>query len=394
MIKTVLYDKPFPATVAAPYQGVSTAFRADISDQWDSVAFSTRVQGGYERLTMNINEDLDEMWRWYLERLGNHISVYDEYTDTMYEGIVWDIRLNWVGGNSYGISLGEMYNYVRVRYSQKIAGSVDRNHTPTNVGVTDADSIAIWGVKETIETPGDMEDTVATNYANTMIGERAWPEPKPNLSIPGMGSNPSLTVSCLGYWATLNYRMFFDTTEAVVMTNTQIMNLVDGTWNDAAINLWCSLLNPSNFYINGTNLNQTQHVENELTVQRRMLDLIEPGDTTFNRYFIGVWNDRILHIYPLPTHGRDGYTASGDRRSHQWYIDIGKGKLYDTMMAEWPVHRLKAGDMCTVLDVPLAKNQFIVGRTNFSTMNSTMTIQPYVGGRTSEQMLAQVALQE
>lgn len=388
MIQTVLFNRPWPATAAAPYQVATPAFRQDVSDQWDSLTLSTAVPGGYKELNLTINEDLDEMWRWYLERLGNHIEAYDETTDTVFEGIVWDIELNWVGGNSYGISLGDLYNRVRVRYSEKDVASVDRDHAPTTPAVNDTASQANWGIKECLETEGDMEATTAVNLSNRYLLERAWPEPQPNISIPGMGSNPSLQVSALGYWATLNYRLHTDVTEAAVLASTQISSLVNGTYNPGGGELYCQFLNPSIAYINGTNLTQTRHSDNNLPVQRRMLDLIKPGDTSYNRYFIGCWNDRTLHVYPLPGHSRNGYNLTP-----KWKIDIGKGKLYDVMGAEWPVHRVRAGELCEVIDVPFSKNLMIAGATSFSTANSVMSLQPYYKGHGTQEIVAQIALE-
>ena len=376
MIQGHLYARnPFGDPVDDPYL---------INDTYDNLTMSTIINGGYERVTLNIPRDVQEMWDWYQNRLGYLVTFNDETTDEVFRGIIWSINLDLGGETNVRVTLDDLYNRVAVDYDRQILGFPERAYRDRTPIVEDTDSQDEFGIKEIRVTGGPMDDGIAANRADVFLAERAWPRPKPKWSIPINDPNINMTVDVLGLWVTLGYRLVFEPIISTASVNDTIADFIVGgmgVW----YNQFCSR---DPHFINGNDVTQvTTYGVDDYSVKDYFNMLVDLGNdpaVNYNRMYIAVWQDGKVHVDQIPV-------ANHPDTEPTWYFSHHDGKLYDTMGCERSLHKVRAADVVDVMDVPYDDSQFVVGRTRYSTDGNKITMTPFGGGDDIESMISTVA---
>ena len=154
-------------------------------------SFSWVAQGGCESAEVELSGDWNDLYN-ATQRVGQRIWLRDDNGDVVWWGYVASAS---IGGNV--ISIEEMANSVSVEWDDGITTGI----TPA---VTDAVSIAQYGVKELSINGGKITPAAASQLASRILADRKRPINAPS-SIEWQG-DPVATISCLGYRSYLGWR--------------------------------------------------------------------------------------------------------------------------------------------------------------------------------------------
>lgn len=170
--------------------------------------YSHSMEGGPYKATITAAATAD---KWELRKLLRcPVEIYGS-----------DGRLNWwgyvarvtipQGEQNFGYSLDNMYNHVRVRYEDD----------GVTVAGTNAVSLSEYGQKELIIRSYSLNGIEATQLRETELKDKKNPTPEITF-----GSGDAVEIECLGWYETLRWKHYNNTTESNVSNTTQIETIV------------------------------------------------------------------------------------------------------------------------------------------------------------------------
>ena len=278
-MQTILYDR-LPGTDKL----------ADLTPLLHNDRFSTAVPGLYRQWSAEIGEDIVEMFHWFEERLGCRLIVWanEEGEECVWDGLLWNVRLSF-GGTGLTRSLGDVHNRVAVEYSDLL----NNNRYSLTAWANDADSQDTYGIKEHVLSPGGLTAAMAVNVRDTFAGVHATPVVGATIGIPVNQAGMRLSVSALGYWATLRYRLYQRLVTTTATVQAILEDIVDTTIAPAYGTSYVEFLDPADLsLIGGTNLNITQYEDNANPIQDYIQHVVSLGDNSQNIWYVGVETGR------------------------------------------------------------------------------------------------------
>lgn len=173
--------------------------------------------GGFDTASCDIAiRSRDEGQQFLDQYIGNRVAFYvDNPAEPIWEGFINRMTFD-AGGVQYTISLDEMANRVTVQYS----AAASNNPSVTTTG-NNSDSQAIYGIKhETIDLGAQQSLNAATFNAlrDNVLIQRPWPK----TSITRGGGSGLLHIEFLGFYHTLSWETFRNTTTGNVTLNNMI----------------------------------------------------------------------------------------------------------------------------------------------------------------------------
>lgn len=217
--------------------------------------------------------------------LGNKLTRYSaDGGQVVWEGYVNAVTLN-LPGVSYSLSLDQMFNRVRVRYTV-----IDATTTPPSVtGATtrtatasDTPSQSRYGIKDMILSAGETSATIAEQIRAVALAQ--YKQPRRSAIIRG-GNDVSLDMACLGYGHTLDW---------------QVYNYTGATGTQNANLQIADILTAAGQFIAATQLttNATpvpKYRDFDQTALEQIQAIAEQGDSSGNRWLVSVLEDRRLY---------------------------------------------------------------------------------------------------
>lgn len=179
---------------------------------------SINANGGFDTASFDVALWSVNDMQMFLDRyIGNRISiVVDNPAEPIWEGFINRMTFN-SGGAEHTISLDQMANRIRTLYSQT---SGDTTATQSAVS-NNTTSQGLFGIKqEQIDLGTMVNGTGATIARDTQLAQRAYPKTS---VTPGGGSGGLVHVECLGFYHTLTWESYYQSTTA----NVQLGNFVD-----------------------------------------------------------------------------------------------------------------------------------------------------------------------
>lgn len=398
MIRAMLYDRPNPAVFPTTIGSVAIP---DVIDGWSDCNVQYGSPGGFKQATLVLQKDRNETWRFLMDYLGYHVEIYDDTTETLFEGLLWDIRANWGGRFERRMTLEGLANRCTVNYSLIGTDGVDRDSPEPSATQTHAPSVNRHGIIEIEEQQSARNVAEVLNLCTKMIYERCWPDLGPlGLDIPGGAGHPALTITVMGYWRTLRYRIYRRTATGVATVNTILSDIITGADQPAPGEYYSQFLSNSTARINGTGLGGVDRANDEgLTVEDHICDLVNLGGPApnYDRYSVGVWEGRVLWVWPSPYSSQYGFAADPD-----YWID--QGRAYTSAGNEIRPYKIRPGKVIqvqgqdSVYDRPgqgtAGFSKFCVGDTSFSARDRRTTLKGVYGSRGLEEQIAQINLLE
>ncbi len=310
-----------------------------LSDQIESYSHDIRAFGGFQSARMRINNSQNNIEDW-IDRggatgLGRHIVVYNPAGVIIWEGFVNKINVA-LGGFSY--SLGpfmEISNRVTVVYS-----TIDTSTTPPTSGVrtrttpvNDTDSQALYGIIEKIVSTGGAIDTEATRAGDSWLEERANPLTNSRDNVSG-DAGPSLSLDCLGYWHWFKLYVYNQVaTSGDINLSQKIEDVINAQLNS---------IFSTDFKDIATNTFQVpDYDDKDRKVETILKQLQQLGDSSGNRYNIGVYADRKVIYEPAPTihelqrrlTGNEGITDRLSAEIDPWDVVAAKWIFYPDFLS-------------------------------------------------------------
>lgn len=233
--------------------------------------------GGFDTASFDIAlRDVEEMQQFLDQYLGNRVFAYvDNPVEPIWEGFI--NRISFTAGDvEYTISLDEMYNRVTITYT---APDTSATAAVITVDGNNTDSQALYGIKQGNLDYGYFRATTGTaTLRDTVLTQRGWPK----TSITRGQGNGLLHVECLGFFHTLEWGVYVNSTTTAAQLGVMV-NAVR-----AAVN------NTTTFFDNGdstevstnTNTINQEHVKRE-TYWDVLQRFAEVGDGT-NYWIVGI----------------------------------------------------------------------------------------------------------
>jgi len=243
---------------------------------------------------------------------------------TTWEGLIWDMRLI-IGGVQYVRTLDAEWTHNKV----KAVYSSDIGLRTATAWTENTDASDEYGEMQYIDSMGGATPEGATALVARRIAEHAWPRSRMtgSVAIGNRSSGVSLQVTCVGYYATLNWRYYTANTTA------------------AASSLVATLVGLSEFVTAGrieTNTLSVRANSDDAERQQRLGDLIEhvvlQGDASGNVWQGGVYAGKKFRYEQAPT----DYTYA-----------LQRGRLLTRGMSEPAPTMVEPGFLARNLDAPM-----------------------------------------
>lgn len=285
----ILYGDPVLSRGRQTYLG-------SLSDQIDSYTHETRSVGGYYSASLSMKSTDVLSQDWITNGVGRHIEVFNPAQQTIWEGLVDRVTLN-IG--NFSITIGplltkEVANRVRIKYSV-----VDYSISPPSVGVTltsapasNTQSQDRYGIIERTLSANEITQTLASNIRDSWITEHAFPPVVVSSTLLG-NSEPTLTLDCLGYWSYLTTWSYTNSSPGAQTLREKILDVMDSSPNSDLFST-----NYSRVSENLTNVAQAEL--GDKTPDSILTELASLGDSSGQRYIIGLYKGRQLVYQPIP----------------------------------------------------------------------------------------------
>lgn len=165
-------------------------------------------RGGPNQATLRVSGPIHALWS-ALGWLSYRPTIFNRSGVAVWWGTVNEVLVS-NGNVQIGLSLDDMYNSVRVAYTERAAdGSYKRE---TTAAATDTESITRYGTKELLLTLSDVNSATAEQRRDTVLEAASKPVSTVRMEI---GAPVEATLTCVGYMSMLN-REYFEQTEGLV----------------------------------------------------------------------------------------------------------------------------------------------------------------------------------
>jgi hypothetical protein len=140
-----------------------------------------------------------------LEWLRAPVYLIDETGERVWWGMVSEVSVR-VGAIAIGLSLDRMSNRVAVAYSYVAPGSSSVGTRATTDWAQDDDSVSAYGTLELLSSVSGATTELAETARDRILAAQKYPVPTLR-ATPGRGSL-SATLSCRGWWDTLDWKYY------------------------------------------------------------------------------------------------------------------------------------------------------------------------------------------
>jgi hypothetical protein len=279
-------------------------------------------------LRFNLADRQSKIEDWIEDGLGRHIELYNPALELIWEGFVSRVR-----GNIGGLSIARgphlsIANRVRVIYS-----TVDTTVTPPAMGVrrptdvaNNTDSQAAYGIIERNISVGGVTEANAEQIRDTALDELKDPETSETDNL-ASSSAANVTVECLGYFHWLKAYTYASATTGTENASAKIENVLAADPNGIF----------STDY-NDVTENTTAvgaYEQDSRTAMQIIKGIVGLGDTSFNRYLFGFYQDRKARYGAMPTDTEYQRSLLEPEQKLARYGVGGRVMPWDAQAGEW-----------------------------------------------------------
>ena len=163
---------------------------------------SSMALGGYDQCELTVEGAPEALWsilRWL--RFG--VTVRNQDAQVVWDGYVHEVQVS-INAIAMSLSLDTMYNAVNVLHAY--TGGDGDTAAETGWNFAD-DSIARYGRKDLLYSGSDILPSTATEMQARILADHAYAVP----SLASGGNGGTATLFCRGWWHTLDWRYYQDT---------------------------------------------------------------------------------------------------------------------------------------------------------------------------------------
>ncbi len=266
--------------------------------------YSHSVFGGPRRATIKASGEENDLWE-LIERLRCPVVFYSDKGDETWWGFIADIQLH-VGAWEIGVNIDSMRNYIAVAYAYTAEGQQSSGERRTTGWTPDADSLTEYGRRELLHSLSGSSDEHALAARDMILAQKKYPIPiiKPSSSKSAAGA----TLSCRGWYDTLDWRYYANAGTDLVDTATQI-SAIESTHGEfiTAVDLDVT-----------SGLAISEYRDGDSTALFEIEELLKMGTSNYRRMLASVGANRRMRVYEEPT-------------SSSLYLISKQGLLYDEL---------------------------------------------------------------
>lgn len=238
--------------------------RDDITEYPEALSWThtLKLHGGSWSGTLVMQGDYHKLQTWFYTWLGADIQETFGGVRT-WRGYIHEMVLQDLWGASKIITLEDMYNYVHFKYTD------DKDEVQDATPVSNTLSISEWGQKEILLTGDRYLANEATAHATTYLNSHSWPiaramnfQPSPSK----IQNYATLTITCLGYVHTMNWKY-------VTGADGTTVNI--STWIDTIASA-CDIV--SDAFVESNTLQTVQSFDSPIRAWDALQELLSRGD--------------------------------------------------------------------------------------------------------------------
>lgn len=382
-------------------------------DNWtpyvSGLVFNTHAMSGYATCEFTVKRDFDTLYHYVEGAAGqptyctNRIRVVAQ-EGVVWEGMIYDLTLTY-GGATLSRSVESLFNIARTDYTVA-------TNPPTNKAsrYNDATSRATFGNKVFRQELGGAfanADTTPTRLSQRFVTQHKNPGKSSSKTLGGDNTDLTLSVSCIGFAATLDWRYGFNN-DATSNDSSQIVKdmVRAGTVADGGVgagigrNNWSEILTDTNNtigfgaqFVGETFANVATsgvQVARNLVQGTTRLEIIKSvaafGSSNYRRMLFQIWDDGNTNSGKGVPYFVEQPTARGGQSGYSGYYDHSVyGYVWDANYARIPLYMVRAGQWVTALDLPASTyatitnafddpRMFWIEETSYSADTYTLTL--------------------
>jgi hypothetical protein len=268
-----------------------------------------RAIGGYYSANISIADNPRRLEEWASYGLGRHITTYNPSLVKIWEGFINQINIT-EGSESFTIGpLIDIGNRQVVTYSPVNAGI-----EPPAVGArvtaatgNNTDSQALYGIWQKVTGANQVTSTEAGQLRDKLLADPTIVYPDTSLDSSFQSNNElSVELLCLGYWHFLTGYYYANTgVTGYESISTKIQNVLAANPNS---------IFSADYSMIATNATLVKKYEDGTrTAETILREVNSLGDSSFNAYTMGFYNDRQFVYQPMPTEVTYQRRATGNR---------------------------------------------------------------------------------
>jgi len=268
----------------------------------DTLSYSHTMQavGGFHsaRLTVAVTDEMPDLW---LERLGYDFTVYaNGGADIVFNGFIDKISVNY---GFYTLEIGPMLDIAnRVRVTYQTLGYDTNPPIPgqqaSTAAADDLTSQELYSILVMEVSGGSGTSTEMAQLRDTTIAETAYPKTGQTV-IPGQTAKGiTVELSITGYYHLLSRYYPNSSATGTINLSTKIGLILDGDPNAPNI-----IIDERDIESNTTQVSANYGKGNESGSHawELLLNLLALGDSTYNRYVMGVYGKRRFEYREIDT---------------------------------------------------------------------------------------------
>ena len=196
-------------------------------DEFEIQSVISRDMGGFWSAKFNI---LQPRKNYALQMLANgpgrSVEFYNEKSIRVWEGFISKVTVD-TGAASAFNDVQPVANEVWVRYRDIITGNLTRSAVASH-----ANSQNKYGQKDWVLSGGQLAGAVADQKADNYLNLNFWATPQlDSFEIGGGGGGEiDLQIQCLGWWHTLDWRVYNQTVDVGSVNTSTLMEEIIGTF--------------------------------------------------------------------------------------------------------------------------------------------------------------------
>lgn len=245
---------------------------------------TTTARGGAESCTLTYAVSFDEALEWLSNGLMRSVDVYSPDAVWMWGGVCTQVEARF-GQESRSRSLDGMANRVRCKYTTVLG-------TPgTTSSISDADSQAIYGIKDAVVSVGTTTAAAAGNAATRYLRQHKNPQSTPSTAAQtGDLGDAALVLHFTGWYHTLDWLVTSVSSTTNTATTTQLVTLL------TAYNATNAFFSTSAESIEASGNSDTELIEPDTTYLQKIQKLLEQGTSAGERLSWMVGENRVFTV--------------------------------------------------------------------------------------------------
>lgn len=327
----------------------------EYSKDVNSYTHTLSADDGYSSASFSIPGNNELLESWLQSGLGRHIEVFGPSMETIWEGFVNEVSVNFGSAKFTKGPLVNIANRVVVWYTpyyddcppvgspQYDAACINDGAPNTGVPmptveVEDEDSQKKYGIWEKVVNVGECYYYEADYIRDLYLLENSHPEWNPSLSISDSSSEMSVEIKCKGYIEWLNNYVYNNLEEQTYVYISELIKTILGDDPNDIFSTNYSMIN-ENLRIHGT-----QFMDEKLA-KTIIDDLLTFGGGNDDRWTFGIYKNRMAHYAAIPNEVEYIYYKTGNTQEietitghkvNPWNVLPCKWAAIPTFLASFP----------------------------------------------------------